>query len=122
MAKKVMIIDDNDNVLRISELLIESFGYSPIPVNDPREGLRILSEDPPSLILLDLMMSPMDGSGFLDERRKIPGALEIPVVICSAWRLTEEELAPYKDEIVGVVTKPVEPTLLRETLKNHLGA
>jgi CheY-like chemotaxis protein len=122
MAKKVMIIDDNDKVLRISELLIESFGYSPIPVNDPREGLRILSEDPPSLILLDLMMSPMDGSEFLDERRKIPGALEIPVVVCSAWRLTEEELAPYKDEIAGIVTKPVEPALLRELLKNHLGA
>jgi len=117
-----MIIDDNDKVLRISELLIESFGYSPIPVNDPREGLRILSEDPPSLILLDLMMSPMDGSEFLDERRKIPGALEIPVVVCSAWRLTEEELAPYKDEIAGIVTKPVEPALLRELLKNHLGA
>jgi len=122
MAKKVMIIDDNDKVLRISELLIESFGYSPIPVNDPREGLRILSEDPPSLILLDLMMSPMDGSEFLDERRKIPGALEIPVVVCSAWRLTEEELAPYKDEIAGIVSKPVEPALLRELLKNHLGA
>ncbi len=121
MAKKVMLIDDNDKVLRITELLIKSFGYSPLPLNDPREGLRIISKDPPSLILLDLMMSPMDGAQFLDERRKIPGALAIPVVVCSAWRLTEEELAPYKDEIVEVITKPVEPTLLREILKDYLG-
>jgi len=122
MPKKVMIIDDNDKVLRITELLIKSFGYSPIAINDPREGLKLISEDPPSLILLDLMMSPMDGSQFLDERRKIPGALEIPVMVCSAWRLTEEELAPYKDEVIGVIAKPVEPALLREILKDHLGA
>lgn len=121
MPEKVMIIDDNDRVLRITGLLIRSFGYTPITINDPREGLRLISEDPPSLILLDLMMSPMDGSQFLDERRKIPGALDIPVMICSAWRLTEEELAPYKDEIVGIITKPVEPAQLREILKEHLG-
>lgn len=120
MSKKVMIIDDNEKFLRITGLLIQSFGYTLITLNDPREGLEMISRDPPSLILLDIMMSPMDGSQFLDERRKIPGALDIPVVICSAWRLTEEELAPYRNEIVGVIAKPVEPALLREILKDHL--
>ncbi len=121
MSKKVMIIDDNEKVLRITGLLIQSFGYVPITLNDPREGLEMISRDPPSLILLDIMMSPMDGSQFLDERRKIPGALDIPVMICSAWRPTEEELAPYRNEIAGVIAKPVEPALLREILKDYLG-
>ena len=121
MSKKVMIIDDNEKFLRITGLLIQSFGYTLITLNDQQEGLEMISRDPPSLILLDIMMSPMDGSQFLDERRKIPGALDIPVVICSAWRLTEEELAPYRNEIVGVIAKPVEPALLREILKDHLG-
>ena len=121
MSKKVMIIDDNEKFLRIAGLLIQSFGYTLITLNDPREGLEMISRDPPSLILLDIMMSPMDGSQFLDERRKIPGALDIPVMICSAWRPTEEELAPYRNEIAGVIAKPVEPALLREILKDYLG-
>ena len=66
-------------------------------------------------------MPSMSGLEFLAERRKIPGALEIPVVICSAWRLTEEELAIYRDEIAGFVTKPIEPAQLREILKGYLG-
>ncbi|MFA5613618.1 MAG: response regulator [Methanoculleus sp.] len=121
MAKRIMIIDDDDRILRIFELLIKSFGYSPVPINDPGVGLRMLSEDPPALVLLDIVMPSMSGLEFLAERRKIPGALEIPVVICSAWRLTEEELAIYRDEIAGFVTKPIEPAQLREILKGYLG-
>ncbi|NLM30214.1 MAG: response regulator [Methanomicrobiales archaeon] len=121
MAKRIMIIDDDDRVLRIFELLIESFGYSPVPIDNPGDGLRMLSEDPPALVLLDIVMPSMDGLEFLAERRKIPGAREIPVVICSAWRLTGEELALYGDEIAEIITKPVEPARLRESLKSHLG-
>ena len=122
MTKRVMIIDDDDRVLKIFELFVRSFGYKAIPVSDPNEGLRMLSDNPPSLILLDLMMSPMDGSKFLDERRKIAGALDIPVVICSAWRPTVEELAAYKDEIAGILPKPVESAQLREILEKLIGS
>ncbi len=121
MTKKVLVIDDDEKNLRILNLLIKSFGYSPVTVNDPRIGLDILESDPPALILLDLMMSPMNGLQFLDERRKLPGALNVPVVILSAWKLNDEELAPYADSIAGVVIKPVEPARLKEIIAQYSG-
>ncbi len=121
MTGQILVIDDDEKILRIFNLLIKSFGYSPVLVNDPVKGLEMLRENPPSLILLDLMMSSMNGLQFLDERRKIPGALKVPVVILSAWRLNDEELAPYADSIAEVVVKPVEPARLKEVIARHTG-
>jgi len=121
MTRTVMVIDDDDKTLRISELLIRSFGYSPILVNDPRSGLEKIADEPPSLILLDLMMPSMNGLQFLDERRKIPGAMAVPVVIFSAWKLNEEELSLYRNDIAEIALKPVEPARLKRILKQHLG-
>jgi DNA-binding NtrC family response regulator len=38
MAKEILIIDDDEKILRIFNLLIKSFGYSPVLVDDPRVG------------------------------------------------------------------------------------
>lgn len=119
MAKRILVIDDDEKILRIFNLLITSFGYSPILVNDPAEGLKILQNDPPALILLDLMMSPMNGLQFLDERKKIPGALHVPVVILSALRLNDDEFAPYADSVAEVAIKPVEPAQLKEIIARY---
>lgn len=119
MTGQILVIDDDEKILRILNLLIKSFGYSPVLVDDPVKGLELLRENPPSLILLDLMMSPMNGLQFLDERRKLPGALDVPVVILSAWKLNDEELAPYVDSIAGVVIKPVEPAQLKEIIAQY---
>jgi CheY-like chemotaxis protein len=121
MAKEILIIDDDEKILRIFNLLIKSFGYSPVLVDDPRVGLEILQKNPPSLIFLDLMMSPMDGFQFLEERRKIPGALKVPVVILSALKLNDEELAPYADSIAEIAIKPVEPARLKEIIVGYVG-
>lgn len=121
MTKDVLVIDDDEKVLRIFNLLIKSFGYTPILVNNPRLGLEILQNNPPSLVLLDLMMSPMNGLQFLEERKKIPGALKIPVVILSAWRLNEEEFAPYADSVAEIAVKPVEPARLKEIIARYTG-
>jgi len=120
MVKEILVIDDDEKVLRIFNLLIKSFGYSPVLANDPKDGLEILRNAPPSLVLLDLMMSPMNGLQFLEERRKIPGALKVPVVILSALRLNDEELAPYVDSIADVAVKPVEPAQLKEIIARYV--
>lgn len=119
MTQRILVIDDDEKILRIFNLLITSFGYSAILVDDPAKGLEILQNDPPALILLDLMMSPMNGLQFLDERRKIPGALRVPVVILSALRLNDEEFAPYADSVAEVVIKPVEPAQLKEIIERY---
>lgn len=119
MTKEILVIDDDEKILRIFNLLIKSFGYPPILVNDPAKGLEVLRNDPPALILLDLMMSPMSGLEFLEERRKIPGASNVPVVILSALRLTDEEFAPYANSVAEVAVKPVEPTQLKEIIARY---
>ncbi|WP_052379703.1 response regulator [Methanoculleus sp. MH98A] len=119
MTKEILVVDDDEKILRIFNLLIKSFGYSPILVNDPVKGLEMLRDNPPALILLDLMMSPMSGLEFLEERRKVPGASNVPVVILSALRLNNEEFAPYADSVAEVIVKPVEPAQLKEIIARY---
>lgn len=120
MAKRILIVDDDEKILRIFNLLITSFGYTPVLVSDPAKGLEVLQDDPPALILLDLMMSPMSGLEFLEERKKIPGASDVPVVILSALRLNDEEFAPYANSVSEVAIKPIEPAQLKEIIARHV--
>lgn len=120
MAKRILIVDDDEKILRIFNLLITSFGYTPVLVSDPAKGLEVLQDDPPALILLDLMMSPMSGLEFLEERKKVSGASDVPVVILSALRLNDEEFAPYANSVSEVAIKPIEPAQLKEIIARHV--
>jgi CheY-like chemotaxis protein len=77
---------------------------------------RLREIEPPSLILLDLMMPVMDGNQFLAERRRDAALFSIPVVIMSAWT------RDWKGETLGVdavVTKPVRPEDLLKLVERY---
>jgi len=89
--KKVLIIDDNDDVLRLVEDTLGKSAYECITAQSAIQGLEKASLEKPQLILLDLMLPKMSGLGFMRELKNNPELKKIPVVAFTT--LGDEDIA-----------------------------
>ena len=81
MTKKILAIDDENDVLVIIKSALKSEGYDVLTANNGYDGLAIAQDDKPDLILLDLMMPEMDGFEVLENLRDNETTMDIPVIV-----------------------------------------
>ncbi len=85
------------------------------------EALAAAKADPPSLILLDIMMAPINGWEFLEKLRATTGLETIPVILFTASPTVDEVVKQLNDNNLGVLRKPVSITELKAGLEHFLG-
>ena len=75
--KKILVVDDQSNILEIISLLLQKEGYEVSTANNGKEGIKELHRTRPDLVLTDISMPDMDGIEFLrmgnSPRRRIHG-------------------------------------------------
>ncbi|MGC9347956.1 MAG: pyridoxal-phosphate dependent enzyme [Anaerolineae bacterium] len=88
----IVIIDDNPYDSRLIRRFLEHYRrYRVFEANTSKDGLDLVRQRQPDLVLLDLMMPEMDGFAVMDAIKSDPRTTHIPVVIVSAKTLMEEE-------------------------------
>ena len=106
MSGTVLVVDDNDDNLRIINEILRTRGFSVRLARDGESALRALEEAHPDVILLDVMMPEMDGLQVLDRIRANPTHASIPVIFVTAKGQDEDVLAGYKSGADYYITKP----------------
>jgi two-component system phosphate regulon response regulator PhoB len=81
MSKKILIVDDEPDIITFVGAVLEENGYASLSAKDGVEGLEVLRKERPDLVLLDLMMPKKSGITMFQELRKDPTMSNIPVVI-----------------------------------------
>ena len=84
MSGTVLVVDDNDDNLRIINEILRTRGFSVRLARDGESALRALEQERPDVILLDVMMPEMDGLEVLDRIRANPTHASIPVILVTA--------------------------------------
>jgi CheY-like chemotaxis protein len=79
----VCIMDDNEDIREIYGMKFEREGFAVIQAKDGAEGLRLVKEKKPDIILLDIQMPVLDGLGVLDALKADEEFAKIPVIILS---------------------------------------
>ena len=124
---KIMVVDDDPEMLKVTKLILESQGYQVSTASDGEEALAKIEEEKPDLLILDLLMPVMDGFEVckrLNEQAG-PSGNQIPILIFSAVR---EESSRRRYELdtnvtLGVddyVEKPISPPLLLQRVEKVL--
>jgi CheY-like chemotaxis protein len=86
------------------------------------EGMVLVAQSPPDLVLLDLMMPGMSGFEMVARLRAQPAAADIPVMIVSAKELTAEDVLTLNGHIQRFVAKgSIEPEGLTNAVRQMLG-
>jgi two-component system phosphate regulon response regulator PhoB len=141
MAKRILIIDDEPDIVTFLSAVLEENGYSSLSAKDGVEGLEVIRKERPDLILLDLMMPKKSGITLFQELRNDPKMSDIPVVVVTGVsEVTGVDFRnfmykrPLKDEKKfvettgltkytvpnGYVEKPIDPDELIKAIKEAL--
>lgn len=84
MSKKILIIDDEEDVVEIIKTTLKTKGYQTIHAYDGEEGLKRALENQPDLIILDLMMPKMSGLELNKRLQREEKTKDIPIIVMSA--------------------------------------
>ena len=120
MAKRILIVEDEEAVRELEKFILESQGYDVTEARDGLEGLAKAEFRKPDLILLDLMMPDVSGGRMFEEMRRHPATSGIPLVVVTgkpdAHEMFDEEIGAE-----NVVMKPFEADALLERIRQHIG-
>jgi CheY-like chemotaxis protein len=120
MPHKILVVDDDMPTLEVMKLILRKIGCEPVVADNGWDAINIVRSDPPALILMDVMMSPMNGWQFLELKQEDQRIRDIPVMLFTAKRLEEDELARYGNAVVGVLEKPISPQELKAAIFRFL--
>jgi FixJ family two-component response regulator len=119
MSNKVLIVDDEPDVLESTGLLIESLGYKAIRVSDPALILDVVAREKPALILQDLRMPGLNVAGLVAALRLNPETAELPLIFFSAGGDLPTTAARY--DAWGYLGKPFGKEEIADLLRKVLG-
>lgn len=80
---RVLIIEDDQEILGLLSRKISDAGYEVLTAHDGEEGLKLLREENLDLILLDITLPNIDGIELLKRKQAVPETKDIPVIIIS---------------------------------------
>jgi excisionase family DNA binding protein len=115
----VLIVDDDEKLCRAMGRILERFGCRVRQAAGGEDGLQLVRQQTPDLILLDLVMPGMNGVHFLQELRKAHPSL--PVVIVTGYPDSELLNEAARHAPVMLLAKPVEAALLERTVRSVVG-
>lgn len=118
---KVMIVDDNALDRKMMAELLEAENMTPILAESGSQCLRLLENQIPDVLVLDLLMPRIDGFQVLDHIRKTPLTRELPTIIVTAKDLTVKDRLKLSDNVSSIITKSdTTPRLLSDEIKRVL--
>jgi CheY-like chemotaxis protein len=116
-TSKILVVDDDDEILSSLRGLLESEGYAVETARDGREALDKLARmEPPQLVLLDLKMPVMDGWQFLSERSRDAASIKVPIVLLSGL-----PFIPNAPGVSDFLSKPINPSRLLACVRRFCG-
>ena len=116
----ILIVDDEPKNIDYLEQELEGFGYSTISASNGEGALAIVQTNPPSLILLDVMMPVMDGFKTRSILKASDETRFIPVIIMTALDAVEDRVKGIKAGADDFLTKPVDERELLARIETSL--
>ena len=83
MTKKVLVVDDDPDVRLFSVTVLEENGYTPLEAANGEEGLKMIKQEKPELIILDVLMPRQSGIRLYRELKTNKSFKDIPIIILS---------------------------------------
>lgn len=107
MAKKIMVVDDEESLIELVKAILENEGYEVISAMNGEECLEKLKMVKPDLILLDMMMPGMSGREVCEKIRKNPKTKDLKIAFLTVAKFSEAGKDVLKEmNVLDYITKP----------------
>ena len=112
---KVLLIDDEVNLLTVTEDHLRSEDYEVVTAADGHTGLQLVDETHPDVVVTDLRMDGMDGIEVVTRLKRSHASL--PVLVLTAYGEIDSAVKAMKAGALDYLTKPIDPVALSSALR-----
>lgn len=120
MKLKILVVDDEPDVVRLIEFNLKAAGYDVITAEDGAEALQRARSASPDLIVLDLMLPEVEGLEVCKLLRRDPATAQVPIIILTAKAAEVDRILGLELGADDYVTKPFSPRELVLRVKKRL--
>lgn len=117
LAKKILLVDDEKDVLEFLKYNLEKEGYKVFCSNNGRDAIVVAKKEQPDLIVLDVMMPEMDGIETCGEIRKIESLKNVLIIFLTARNEDYSHIAGYDAGADDYISKPIRPKVFVSKLQ-----
>jgi twitching motility two-component system response regulator PilH len=130
MGKQVLVVDDDPDVRLFNVTVLEENGYAPLVAENGEEAMRLIKEQSPALVILDVLMPKRSGIKMYRQLRTDETLKDIPVIVLSgiarrSFLRSQKALAEFKGDPVPepelYLEKPVKAVELADAVRSLIG-
>jgi DNA-binding response OmpR family regulator len=118
--KKILVVEDEESILRLQTILLTLKGYEVEGVMDGQAALESVAAMKPDLVLLDIMLPKIDGFEVCRQLKANDETRHIPVIMLTAKKSKEDLLMGEQVGADGYITKPYKSAMVIETIQRFL--
>ena len=119
-SKKILIIDDDKDILKLLTLRLEKQNYRIVEANDGGMGLEKLWSESPDVVIADVNMPGMTGFEFCEKASRYSSENHIPIIIMTAQDDQESVNKAYEKGATDFITKPINQAKLNHRVQFSL--
>lgn len=117
MAKKIVLIEDEEDIVNLLKYYLDKEGYAVKSTGDGSEGLRLIKQERPDLLILDLMLPGMGGLEICRKLRSDSQTTAVPIIMLTAKGEETDKIVGLEMGADDYMTKPFSPKELAARVK-----
>ena len=121
MAKKVLIVEDNELNMKLFHDLLEAQGYETLETREGLSALSLAREHRPDLILMDIQLPEISGLEVTKWLKEDDDLSHIPVVAVTAFAMKGDEERIRQGGCEAYISKPISVTMFLDTVRQFIG-
>ncbi|WP_243374454.1 response regulator [Geotalea sp. SG265] len=117
-SKKILIVEDEESLLKLESILLSSKGYAVVGVMDGNAALQEVKSNRPDLVVLDVMLPEMDGFEVCRRIKENPETSGIPIVMLTAKKSNNDVERGKQAGAEAYITKPFRSAKVIEVIES----
>ena len=115
--KRVLVVEDNENNMKLLCLILEKHGYEPIQAFTGEEGVDKATEERPDIILMDIQLPDISGLDAVKRIRMMDDMQEIPIIAITSYAMSGDKEKILNEGCDGYFEKPIDPMTIIEDIE-----
>lgn len=122
MSATILVVDDEKNIRRMLRMILEGAGFEVLDAGTAEDGLRIIEDESPDLVILDIRLPGMNGIELLEHLRGQPASARLPVLMISGHATVAEAVNAVQAGATDFFEKPLDRDRVLISVRNALQA
>ena len=121
MAKRALVIEDNEDNMELMTFILEANGYHTVRASTGKQGIELALKEKPDFILLDIQLPDIMGTEVLQIIRKSELGQNIPIIAVTSYAMAGDRERLLAAGCNGYIEKPIDPLVVVDQIKKVIG-